>query len=70
MRKCKECGEESKQILDNGFCLDCMDKQTRKEEAILRAHGVSEEEIKDTTRVGKGEMSVEEWIERYKQEMK
>ena len=40
------------------------------EEAILRACGVPEEEIRDTTKVGKGEMSVKEWNEKHQREVK
>lgn len=47
-----------------------IEKRTIEEEAILRARGVSEEEIKDTTKVGRGEMSVKEWTEKYQKEVK
>ena len=47
-----------------------IEKQTRIEEAIFRARGVSDEEIRDTTKVGKGEMSVEEWNEKHQRGVK
>ena len=41
------------------------EEQTKKEEAILRARGASEAEIRDTTKVGRGEMSVEEYFRKH-----
>ena len=39
-------------------------------EAILRGRGVPEEEIRDMTKVGKGEMSVEEWNRKHQHNIK
>ena len=61
---CRNCRKWAEYIID-GLCPDCLEEQTDLGEAILRSRGVPEEEIRDITKVGKGEMSVEEWNEKH-----